>query len=138
MYHYCTCMQLCTFYADKPTITGNMCVICPVSSNTMTDVDMVCVTPPAIAAAPTTAYPPGLMRRPLMPLMKAKSIISPTTRPNAAPEEKSAHVQVKVNIIENTIHVMLICLSIFSCHYCLRYNGKANSIWIRQLNAVSF
>ena len=62
-----------------------MCVICPVSSKTMTDVDIVCVTPPAIAAAPTTAYPPGLMRRPLIPLTDAKSMSSPTTRPKAAP-----------------------------------------------------
>ena len=29
-----------------------MCVICPVSSNTMTEVEMVCVTEPAMAAAP--------------------------------------------------------------------------------------
>ena len=49
------------------TMTGRMCVICPVSSNTMTEVDMVCVTPPAMAAAPTTAYPPGLINLPLMP-----------------------------------------------------------------------
>jgi len=34
------------------TMTGRMCVICPVSSNTMTEVDMVCVTDPAMAAAP--------------------------------------------------------------------------------------
>lgn len=33
-------------------MTGRMCVICPVSSNTMTEVDMVCVTDPAMAAAP--------------------------------------------------------------------------------------
>ena len=33
-------------------MTGRMCVICPVSSNTITEVDMVWVTPPAIAAAP--------------------------------------------------------------------------------------
>ena len=46
-------------------------VVCPVSSKTMTDVYIVCVTPPAIAAAPTTAYPPGLMSRPLILLIKA-------------------------------------------------------------------
>ena len=34
------------------TITGRMCVICPVSSNTITDVEMVCVTAADIAAAP--------------------------------------------------------------------------------------
>ena len=34
------------------TMTGRMCVICPVSSNTMTEVEMVCVTEPAMAAAP--------------------------------------------------------------------------------------
>ena len=34
------------------TMTGRMCVICPVSSKTMTEVDMVCVTDPAMAAAP--------------------------------------------------------------------------------------
>ena len=33
-------------------MTGRMCVICPVSSNMITEVDMVWVTPPAIAAAP--------------------------------------------------------------------------------------
>ena len=33
-------------------ITGRMWVIWPVSSNTMTDVEMVWVTPPAMAAAP--------------------------------------------------------------------------------------
>ena len=33
-------------------MTGRMCVICPVSSNTMTEVEMVCVTEPAMAAAP--------------------------------------------------------------------------------------
>ena len=70
-----------------PTITGNICVICPVSSNTITDVDIVCVTPPAMAAAPTTAYPPGLIRRPLIPDWKTKSILSPTRRPKAAPIE---------------------------------------------------
>lgn len=64
-----------------------MCVICPVNSNTMTDVDIVCVTPPAIAAAPTTAYPPGLMSLPLIPLTKEKSINSPTIRPIAAPKQ---------------------------------------------------
>ena len=36
------------------TIAGNTCPICPVNSNTMTDVDMVCVTLPDNAAAPTT------------------------------------------------------------------------------------
>ena len=35
-------------------MTGRMWVICPVSSNTMTEVEIVCVTAPAIAAAPTT------------------------------------------------------------------------------------
>ena len=34
------------------TITGRMWVICPVSSNTITDVEMVCVTAADIAAAP--------------------------------------------------------------------------------------
>ena len=34
------------------TITGSIWVICPVSSNTITDVDIVWVTAPAIAAAP--------------------------------------------------------------------------------------
>ena len=34
------------------TITGRMCVICPVSSNTITDVEMVCVTAADMAAAP--------------------------------------------------------------------------------------
>lgn len=33
-------------------MTGRICVICPVSSNTMTEVDIVCVTDPANAAAP--------------------------------------------------------------------------------------
>lgn len=36
------------------TMTGRMWVICPVSSNTMTDVEIVCVTAPAMAAAPGT------------------------------------------------------------------------------------
>lgn len=35
-----------------------MCVICPVISKAITDTDMECVTAPAKAAAPTTAYPP--------------------------------------------------------------------------------
>ena len=35
-------------------ITGRMCVICPVSSKTITEVEIVCVTAPAIAAAPVT------------------------------------------------------------------------------------
>ena len=34
------------------TITGRMCVIWPVSSNTITDVEMVCVTAADMAAAP--------------------------------------------------------------------------------------
>ena len=34
------------------TITGRMWVICPVSSNTITDVEMVCVTAADMAAAP--------------------------------------------------------------------------------------
>lgn len=38
---------------------GMICVICPVISNTMTDTEMVCVTAPEKAAAPTVAYPPG-------------------------------------------------------------------------------
>lgn len=36
----------------KLTQQGNTCPICPVSSNTMTDVDIVLVTLPAKAAAP--------------------------------------------------------------------------------------
>ena len=40
-------------------ITGRMWCSCPVSSKTMTEVEIVWVTLPAIAAAPTTAYPPG-------------------------------------------------------------------------------
>lgn len=35
------------------TITGRICVIWPVSSKTMTEVEMVWVTAPANAAAPT-------------------------------------------------------------------------------------
>lgn len=34
------------------TITGSMCDICPVSSNTITEVEIVCVTLPDKAAAP--------------------------------------------------------------------------------------
>ena len=37
---------------NKHTITGRMWVICPVSSNTITDVDIVCVTAADMAAAP--------------------------------------------------------------------------------------
>lgn len=37
---------------NERTITGRIWVICPVNSNTITDVDIVWVTAPAIAAAP--------------------------------------------------------------------------------------
>ena len=40
-----------------------MWVICPVISNTITDTDMVCVTAPENAAAPTVAYPPELKKK---------------------------------------------------------------------------
>lgn len=39
-------------------IIGTMCVICPVISNIMTLTDIVWVTAPENAAAPTVAYPP--------------------------------------------------------------------------------
>ena len=86
------------------TMTGRMCVIWPVSSKTMTEVEMVCVTAPAMAAAPggqrsgeggvpvlshtnrpTTAYPPGDIVFPLMPLGNHVAIDSPISRPKAAP-----------------------------------------------------
>lgn len=38
---------------------GIMWVIWPVISNTMTDTEIVCVTAPDRAAAPTVAYPPA-------------------------------------------------------------------------------
>lgn len=39
-------------------IMGTMCVIWPVISKMMTLTDIVCVTAPENAAAPTVAYPP--------------------------------------------------------------------------------
>ena len=37
------------------TRTGTQWVICPVNSNTMTEMEIVCVTAPENAAAPTVA-----------------------------------------------------------------------------------
>ena len=39
-------------------IIGTICVICPVISNIITLTEIVCVTAPEKAAAPTVAYPP--------------------------------------------------------------------------------
>lgn len=50
-------------------IIGMIWVICPVISNTMTDTEMVWVTDPEKAAAPTVAYPPGIMSATLPPYL---------------------------------------------------------------------
>lgn len=49
------------FDMSTAIITGTICVICPVISNTITPTDTVWVTAPENAAAPTTAYPPKLI-----------------------------------------------------------------------------
>ncbi len=67
------------------TMTGRMWVIWPVSSNTMTEVEIVWVVAPAREAAPTTAYPPGAIGMPLMPFGNIKAINSPINLPKAAP-----------------------------------------------------
>lgn len=49
------------FEISTAIIIGIMWVICPVISNTITDTETVCVTEPLNAAAPTVAYPPGMI-----------------------------------------------------------------------------
>lgn len=49
------------FAINTAIIIGIMCVICPVISNTITETEIVWVTEPLNAAAPTVAYPPGMI-----------------------------------------------------------------------------
>jgi hypothetical protein len=58
----------------------------PVSSKTMTAVEMVRVTPAAIAAAPTTAYPPAVI---WCSAGVSRLSTSPKSRPAAAPIMKT-------------------------------------------------
>lgn len=72
--------------------TGITCVICDVISKRITQTDIVCVTAPLKAAAPTVAYAPGMIFV-ICPLYRTPrgnqvAISSPMIRPIAAPVRK--------------------------------------------------
>lgn len=72
--------------------TGMTCVICDVISKRITQTDIVCVTAPLNAAAPTVAYAPGMILV-ICPLYRTPNgnqvaINSPIIRPIAAPLRK--------------------------------------------------
>lgn len=58
IFHEISCSFITIKFFLLLTIIGIIWVICPVISKTMTDTEIVCVTAPEKAAAPTAAYPP--------------------------------------------------------------------------------